>query len=107
MIEGIKADFTMAELYQHLETRVHYHNLACLQEEEMLATLPPDIETKEETDLRWDHDTARQRIERRIRTHRRKAHYMTVVAAHLVAGEVYRLDPGAMYDIEVAEEDFD
>jgi hypothetical protein len=97
MIEGLKLDFTTAQLKEHLGKKIAYHAERVLfYETQAKALRSGGAEAREFT----GGDPVRS-LEESRKKHQGRKELLQVISGHLVPGEVYRLPDGDLVKLEL------
>jgi hypothetical protein len=97
MIEGLKLDFSTAELDAHLATRVSYHNERVAFYRKQVDQL---AEGRAEGQQYTNGDPVRS-LSDSMATHKNRAALLEIMRTHLIPSEVYRLDEGDLVKLEL------
>lgn len=105
MIEGLQLDVTANELTERLEGRIaHHRSRATAYEAQLgkLAEVQTDGDDDDDPIRRFRDGSPREGLERKLRTHRDRATYLTFLRDHIVPKETYRLDEDDLETLEIA-----
>jgi hypothetical protein len=93
------------ELIERLDDRIGHHRARAAGYEAQLATLGEAFAIAEDEDSEFDAfrspERPQVRLERRRIEHVGRADLLAFIRAHIVVGEVYRLDEGDLRTIEI------
>lgn len=96
MIEGIKLDFSSAELVSHVGERAAYHRQKETWYRQQVGTLEQGREENPNASNDPVSSLKRSQVE-----HAQKADLFEVIAKHVVPNEVYRLTSGDLASLEI------
>jgi hypothetical protein len=98
MIEGLKLDFSVKELKEHLDRLARHHDERRVFYERQAQTLK---DGGAEENANFTGGNPRQQLEQKAKEHSNKSALFQVFSDHLVAGEVYRLQEQDLIRLEL------
>lgn len=96
MIEGLKLDFTTAQVKEHAQARQQHHNEREKFYSDQAALLKKDADNMnvagEKSTQNYSGGSPVEQLENNARLHKQKAQIFGVIKDHLMPNEIYRLE---------------